>query len=381
MLKPFRQQIFPVIAAVGVIIAHSGQVSAQTFVPIKEPECLSNVSPLFTTGGQYVDANNGVLDNSWSMLARWQGSDFVQNPVSYDISTVTRMNYADAAPWGPSAPPVGSLSNWQRGVQPESLFYSTPGVQLYCDMMGMLINTWWVPHVNIVGGGYNDMFGYSWSNSGSPAPDAFVIRNDIDQQVVLETDLVVQADIAVPALYTYKNSNNPDARPTPAAQVALFAYVFDITNPNLHPIALVSGTHDTQPLTNSETVRCDYSTGVYFAGSNTGTALSYFTHDPYSAYPQALVDKNNPGEPYQFFRLRVTPNNFRNIINTINAYGSGCPTAGYSTDISNYKIKYAGVISEMVLFDQRFDAILNDPNKDQISIGVKAKDVGVFRRY
>lgn len=82
--------------------------------------------------------------------------------------------------------------------------------------------------------------------------------------------------------------------------------------------------------------------------------------------------------------MRVTPNNFRNIIGAINAYvpppGSvGCPTAGYSTDISNYRIKYAGLISEMVLDDGRFDAILNDSNKDQISMAVKAKDVGIYR--
>ena len=160
-----------ILAVSGAVLSSSGHVSAQTFVPIKEPDCLSNVSPLFTTGGQYIDANNGVPDNSWSILARWQGSDFVQNPVVYDISDFTRMNYSDTGPW--AAPAVGSVSNWQRGVQPESAVAATPGVQLYCNMMGMLINTWWVPHRYIEGGGYNDMFGYSWSTTGTPAPDAY----------------------------------------------------------------------------------------------------------------------------------------------------------------------------------------------------------------
>lgn len=381
MNKFFLHRVYGILAVSGAVLSTIGTVSAQTFIPIKEPECLSNVSPLFTTGGQYVDVNNGVLDNSWSMLSRWQGDNFAQNAVNYDLSGLTRMNYADTGPWTP--PAVGSVSNWQRGVQPESEYYSTPGVQLYCNMMGMLINTWWVPHVNIVGGGYNDMFGYSWSTYAAPAPDAFVIRNPTTQYVDLETDLIVQADIAVPAVYTYRNASNPAERPNPDAQVALFAYVIDTSNPTLHPIAFVSGTHDTwaQNIASSGGVGCDYATGVYFASGVAGKSTAYFTSDPASAQPQLLVDKNNAGEPYQFYRMRVTPGNFRNIINAINTHGPGCPTAGYSTDISNYQIKYAGVITETVLFDNRFDAILNDPNKDQISIAVKAKNVGIYRRF
>ena len=47
--------------------------------------------------------------------------------------------------------------------------------------------------------------------------------------------------------------------------------------------------------------------------------------------------------------------------------------------LSDYRIKYAGLITEMVLDDSRFDSTLNDHCKDQISIGVKAKDVGIYR--
>lgn len=392
MLKPFRKQIFPIIAAVGVVIAHSGQVSAQTFVAIKEPECLSSVGSLFTTGEQYVDtATNGVLGNSWSMLTRWQGSTFNQNSVSYDLSGLTGMNYADTGPW--TGPTVGSVSNWQRGMQTESQYSSTPGVQMYCNMMGMVINTWWVPHRYIEGGGYNDMFGYSWSGEGIPSPDAFVIRNPTSQQVVLQTDLIVQANIAVPSTYQYINTSNTDSRGDPDVQVSLFAYVVDIANPSLHPIALVSGTHDMRAynISSVEGIGCDYSTGVYFASTNVGSTLNYSTRDPASAYPQLLSTNRSLGvdgdDSFRFFRMRITPTNFANIIADINSYstthpyGPYCPTAGYSTDISNYQIRYAGIITEATLFDNRFDGTLNDANKDQVSIGLRAKDVGIYRRY
>jgi hypothetical protein len=364
-----------------VVLFSSSTLFAETYVTLKDPECLTNVSPLFTTGGQYLDPNNGVLENSWSMLVRWQGNDFVQNSVSYDLSRFTRMDYANTGIFTPQAPPVGSISNWQRGIQPESA-NGTPGVQLYCNMMGMLVNTWGVPHREILGGGYNSMFGYSWSSS--TAPEAFVMRN-VFGSVIRETDLLVQADIAVPWLYTYKNPNNSATRNEPASQVSLFAYIVDISNPNLHPIALIGLTHDKLigNLGNSEFVACDYANGVYFASSNPATSLNFFTRDPYSAYPQLMTDRDNANEPYQFFRMRVTPNNFRNIINAINSYGSGCPTAGYSTDISHYRIKYAGVIPELTIYDGRFGSLttLSDFDKDQISIGVKAKDVGIYRRY
>ena len=321
------------------------------------------------------------------MLTRWQDNNFV-NPVTYDISNFTKINYSDTGPWASSAPPVGVPSNWQRGYQPENGIAATPGVQVYCNMVGMMLNTWWVPHIPVVGGGYNDMFGYSWSTT--TWPDAFVVRGAY-AQVAFETDLVVQSDIAVPSVYAYRNPQNPAAeRRDPVGQVALFAYIIDSSNPNLHPIALVSGTHDTRQaaLTAEDYVGCDYATGVYFASGKVGNTSAYYTAD-YSTSPQVLPpDRNpvtNPGLPsesYQFFRMRITPANFRALIayiNNLNPSVAGCPANGYSTDISDYRIKYAGLIAEMVLFDDRFDSILNDANKDQMSLGVKAKDVGIYR--
>lgn len=389
MFKFLLYRVHKIFFLVAGTLLSTGLVFAQTFVTIKDPECLSNVGPVFTTGGQYVDPNNGVPDNSWSMLTRWQGNNFV-NPVTYDISNFTKMNYSDTGPWAPSAPPVGVPSNWQRGYQPENGTDATPGVQVYCNMVGMILNTWWVPHIPVVGGGYNDMFGYSWSTT--TAPDAFVVRG-ADRQVAFVTDLVVQSDIAVPSVYSYRNPDNPAVPPDrnqPVGQVALFAYILDSSNPNLHPIALVSGTHDTRPeaLVAQDYVGCDYSTGVYFASGKVGNTSAYYTAD-YSTAPQVLpLDRNPvrdpglPSESYQFFRMRITPANFNALIAKINSTNpsvAGCPANGYSTDISNYRIKYAGLITEMVLTDGRFDSILNDRNKDQMSMGVKAKDVGIYR--
>jgi len=200
------------MAAIGGIAACAA-VSAQTFVTIKDPECLNSVSGLFTEGGNYTQPYNGVIDDSWSMLMRWQGSGWPSQSVSYDLSNSTRMNYSDTGIFGGQASTVGSYSTWQRGYQTENSTNRTPGTQLYCNMGGFLINTNSVTHISIPGGGYNDMFGYSWSAPYRPM--AFLYGGTI------ATDLVVQADIAVPYVKFTKTSSLQD----PEMQFSIFAYV------------------------------------------------------------------------------------------------------------------------------------------------------------
>ena len=64
MFKFLLHRVHKIFFFVAGTLLSTGLVFAQTFVTIKDPECLSNVGPVFTTGGQYVDPNNGVPDNS-----------------------------------------------------------------------------------------------------------------------------------------------------------------------------------------------------------------------------------------------------------------------------------------------------------------------------
>ena len=78
---------------VSLVAVYSVSVKAQTFsllLPSNQVNC-STASTQFTTGQQYVDPNNGVPYDSWSMLVRWQGTSipgptqWYSNPVSNQI--------------------------------------------------------------------------------------------------------------------------------------------------------------------------------------------------------------------------------------------------------------------------------------------------------
>lgn len=61
--------------------------------------------------------------------------------------------------------PVSTFQHgWAELVDPTG----TPGTQLYCKEGGSLLNTWPIRHNTVQGGGYNNMFGYSWSPENAP---------------------------------------------------------------------------------------------------------------------------------------------------------------------------------------------------------------------
>lgn len=358
--------------------------SVPMFQALKDPECLTNVSSKFTVGGQYVDPGNGVLNNSYSMLVRWQGDNFVSNSVAYNVSNYTGFSFNHTSPF--TTPYVGSISNWQRGVKPEDT-NGSPAVQLYCNGGGMLINTWSIPHRQVVGGGYNDMFGYQWGVGSEP--NAFRITNAYGQ-TIRNTDLIVQANIAVPEIYTYSGSVNTSIQPypTPMQQVSLYAYVVDTSHPSLPPIALVEFTHDRGAATPANVISCDYKQGVWFSSGNTTYSSKYFTHD--SASNNAILlpaSKFSPSDPALFFRMRITPGNFIATVTDINASTStDCPARGYSTNPDNYILKYAGVIAELTVFDQRYGPYIGTPtapdySKDQGSMGINFYNLGIYRGW
>jgi hypothetical protein len=364
-----RRKISIALSASGLAgaVLFSTGLHAQTFETLKASDCLTSVSGLFTTGGQYVDPNNGVLNNSWSMLVRWQGSTFVNNTVSYAVGAYTGFY------------PPSPAATWQRGVQPESSYYGTPAVQLNCTTDGMFINTWWVPHQIVVGGGYNDMFGYQWASGYEPRPFYTYVG-----YTYTPTDLIVQSNIAVTEYGPYTPNGSTQCSPSTQCahgQVSIFAYVIDKAHPLLHPIAIVMQTHDDQSATNPGSIGCDYPTGVWFASLDAQTPNAYHTVDPYSTPSQKITAFQNASAPWQFYRMRISPTNMANIASAINASALNCPAKGYSTFASDYVLKYAGVIEEAALFGDINTNTLNNPNIAQVSLAAKFDGVSMYRRY
>ena len=357
--------------------------AAATFKAIKEPECL-NPSEWdgWTGGGQYNDPNNGVLQDGYSLLARWQGNDFLANPVYYDMSSYT-----------------GLASASQRGYQPEDP-NGSPGAQVECMNFGMLLNTWQTAHRPIVGGGYNDMWGYAWSRS---RPRPFI-------QDGVATDLVLQANLALP-IYS------PTAMSGASGQLSLFAYVRDLSHPRLPAIALLAGAYDSEFNATFEAggmVGFDYSNydnqqvaarypnwisgaagdGVWFVSgpiSNAPANTNPYITTIYSQGQQtsALNALWNPaGAPMRFFRAHITP---RNLINAVNAIDAApcpgpryCPARGYSQNPADYELAYAGVIAETTLKHDWYDEsptswVANDSTKPQVLLSARGYAFGIYR--
>ncbi len=354
------------LAAMLLVLATSAGALAQSvFYPVKEPDFLTSVNGLFTTGGQYRDANNGVLQDSWSMLVRWQGDNMVANPVVYDLGMFTGLH-------------VAPTTQWQRGLQPEHPS-GTPGVQLYGYEAGMLINTWSVPHRFIEGGGYNDMYGYAWS----PAlrPEAFLRRSGYG--AAFSTQLVLQAEIAVPwfASWAYVNGawvQSPNSGAYGDGQAALFAYLEDRSHPWLPPIALVALAWGNRagacPADARGAVAYDYPAGVWFGASGMCTT------DIMTKFYGATTERV-PFSDRRFFRIHVTPQNWTNLIRRINAQGPqcapNCPPTGYSEDPGQYRLQYAGVIAEVVLLENGAPA--NASPLRQSSMGLNIRGVGIYQ--
>jgi hypothetical protein len=347
--------------------------SAQNvFVSLKDPDFLTNVNGLFTTGGQYRDPNNGVLQDNWSMLVRWQG-DLVSNTVSYDLGAFTSFHVPQPT------------YTWQRGQQPENAA-GTPGVQLYGYRAGMLINTWTIPHISILGGGYNDMYGYAWSSGRRP--DAFVMHNSYGAPIG-PAHLVLQASMAVPwfGSWSFVNGAWAYGQEAQSGQLSLFAYLEDKTRPDLPPIAIIGETWDSRsascPANGKGFVGFDYPTGVWFGSAALcNTDITSVFYLPWPTQTGLFSDE-------RFFRVHITPTNWQNLIARINSAGpansdpslrctpgASCPPTGYSSDPGNYSVQYAGIIAELALIE---NGITNtaSPNR-QASMGVDIYGVGVY---
>lgn len=382
---------------------------AQTFESIADPTCINGayMAP-YATGEQYMEGypQNGVLPDTWGMLVRWQGPNFVNNSVSYDVGQFTGLHNA-----------------WQRGVQPERSD-GTAAVQLSCYDVGMLINTWTVPHRPIVGGGYNDMWGRSF-NSTDVRP---FVENGVG------TDLVLQGNIAVPLFGATHNLHKSDGSEyVISGQLGFYAYLRDTTHPTYPPIVVLAMTHVSGTLDptwmqhggvgydygSQQNINASNEYPNWYPGGRTDAGIWYVAapistqndqryltiHYTEATLETGMVPHYDLNTSMPFWRAHISPTNVTNIVNDINAKActSGdCPArpaGGYSTTPGDWRLEYAGVIAENALVSEdtswndvsRYDTdpnnwvgfittpMYSDYGKDQVSMGVHLYGVGIYR--
>jgi hypothetical protein len=344
------------------LLALATNAAADTWTPLTPTTCPSSSTGLFTTGQQYIDSANGVLQDSWSMLVRWQDpqktigpTHWIADSVAYDLGAYT--TYA----------PPGVAATWQRGYQPESGLNATPGVQLNCFDAGMVINTWYTPHGGdpfgatatersgvVDGGQFNDMYGYAWSAPNRPYAFRQRVRGNW-----AASDLVLQGLLAVPAVQTFDGSlvggawsfapvadiNDLDTF-SGSAQLDFFAYIEDTTHPGLNPIALIAQVYGNGPASffscpaaGVGLVRKDYAEGVWYG------ATPLCSTDISTVEYTAGLTTNTLSPELTFYRIHYTPQNLQNLIARIN--GPQCGSSCYSSDPNAYVVQYAGVIAEI----------------------------------
>lgn len=413
-----RRKWIAVCAVAGATLSATG-ASAGFFSPIVEPGC----GATFSWGEQYSEPNfipgqtrrgtNGLLTDQWFMLTRWQGQnedDYRSHAVtSYDIGNYT-----------------GLFGATQYGVTPE--VDGSSGVQSSCAYSGMFLNTWTTPHRPIVGGGYNDMFGYKFSLSTRP------FTHD-GSPTGSPSDLIVQSNIVVPHFWKFKSTSTPTGENTDiVAHVGIFAYLRDLSHFGYPPIA-VSGFAYMSDLTSNylafgmnawdytasatDAARASYPywfqnsapslDGVCFVSAPISTLNNHrwVTYD--AGIGQGDLTMPLPtrwqglGTPDEFWRMRVTPENITNIANDIDSGGmfGRCPMqppGGYSRNPSDWVLEYAGVIAELTpqvekgpnpiapdvsrtswLGQNPGATPYNDSSKDQSSLGVRTYATGIIR--
>jgi hypothetical protein len=376
------------LTVIGFTCATSAVASAQTFTPVTPTQCPQSSSNLFTTGGQYLgpdgnlNPNNGVLQNSWSMLMRWQGN--LLNPVAYDPSAYTGL--ATSAPH----------ANYQRGYQPESAIAVTPVTQLQCFDAGMILNSWYAPHVAVEGGGWNDMYGYAWA----PAAQPYAFQTLGSLGFWRPADLVLQGSIAVPDFVAYVINPDgswtipPDPTSAGTGQLELFAYLADASHPSLHPIAMLAavyiqgwaGCEDPDPNIDRHhgTLGRDYGKGVWFSASGLCDT------DTQSVDAATSPTTNATSMNLEFYRVHFTPAKWSALMTRINRYqctaGSDhtcpcesthdCPATGYSTNPADYRLQYMGVIAETSL--RNGNVFGTDVPNRQVGMSAHMQNVAAF---
>lgn len=317
----------------------------------------------------------GVLLNSFSLFADAVSFQVLKAqgcPTTDAYKILPHFQWNDA----PSGVFDNTFSTWQRW-QENALSKQS------CSDVRFQLNTWINPRNPVVGGGPDNMFGWSWKQEDSPFAFQAPQCNPHPNCAGLP-DLVIQVLAAVDNLQTHLG-NGPRAF-SPHLDVALFALLEDFTHPELPGIWIVGLAKGSDPAAYDPNgvggVSYDYPTGNYFSSFSLNQNTAYNTRDPFGSQTEAIVaNRWNPNQPLDFLRMRISWDNWVNTINAINAIQcTNCPLKGYSTNPLNYKLRYAGVIAEMVLGDGD-DGSQGNPAKDQFAVGVHLQGLGIYRRY
>ena len=284
----------------------------------------------YSVGGQYLAPDNGLLYNTHFMLVRWQGDDRFR------------------------------------------------GVSVQCYDFGMSIDTHGIAHRPIVGGGYNDMFGYAWREGFRPRP--FVANG-------MPTHLVLQANIGVSRWLPVNPDGSSNAANT-SADACFFAYLRDARpgHEALHPIAILACTHYAgTPIVHTDAAPAaafDYPDGVWFGAgiisddpaNNLPFVSTYYT----GASSRGLAPFDSQGDPpMPFYRAHVRPEDWVALVEAIESHdcATGCPARGYSRDPADYELEYAGFMAESAM---RNDAFGGAP-APQTVFSVRGSGFGVYR--
>ena len=285
----------------------------------------------YRVGGQYLDADNGLVYGIHFMLVRWQGGD------------------------------------------------PHRGVSVDCYDFGMSIDTRNFAHRPIVGGGYNDMYGYAFWPGTQPRP---FVKNGLPTHLVLQANVGVTARIAL-------NSNGSDNQDNTSADACFFAYLRDAQygHEALHPIAILACTHLAgTPVVHTDAAPAaafDYADGVWF-----GSGI--ISNDPANNRPFVstyYTDGNTRGlanfgpvarVEMPFFRAHIRPEDWVQLVEAIESYDcmSGCPARGYSRDPADYVLEYAGFMAESAIRNDVFDSSAEPP---QSLFSVRGSGLGIYR--
>ncbi len=275
------------------------------FTPVKAPDCVTDVSKSFVAQGLEPPPNPPLPEDRFYLVVRHMGRDAVAAAPAFDFSRIP-----DDYAW----PPARGMAvtgfavpdpkpQWQRSSRADATVDTASAFQLHCYDAGSFINTWTFPDQTIVGGGPHAIYGYSFVET--PPPRIFDGNPD--------TDFVLQASIEIPSFAQWPDTSE-QAQFDPVGQVSLFAYFRDSFTGK--PFALLLAIFDNRAGidgTYAPTVSHDGLTP--FATTPLNAMAAYVTLSPYSSTYTGV-----PWTGLRFFRGHISPQNFRDAIDAINAY-------------------------------------------------------------
>jgi hypothetical protein len=363
--------IFLAIVFVALYIRHddarAADMASATFTPVKAPDCVTDVSKSFVAQGLEPPPNPPLPEDRFYLVVRHMGRDAVAAAPAFDFSRLPD-DYAwpparGMAVTGFAVPDPKPL--WQRSSRADATVDTASAFQLHCYDVGSFINTWTFPDQTIVGGGPHAIYGFSFGQTPPPA----IFDGDPD------TDFVLQASIEVPAFAQWPDTSG-QAQFDPVGQVSLFAYFRDRLTGK--PFALLLAIFDNRAGmdgTYAPTISHDGLTP--FASTPLNAMAAYVTLSPYSSTYTGV-----PWTGLRFFRGHISPRNFREAIDAINAYCAArralpfCRDdprlgAAYAVDPAGYELTDFGVLHE----------VFRGGPSGNLSMGVHVFDLGAWTAH